>query len=309
MPAAKPMLLIAELTHRCPLGCPYCSNPLALTPREAELDLATWARVFAEAAALGADEVELSGGEPGARRDLPELAATAHEAGLRTRLVTSGANISTRMIRDLWEAGLGAVQISFQDSGAVSSDRIAGHRGAFARKCALAAEVKRLGLPLTIEFVVHRANIDRIAAMVDLALDLKADRVVIAFVEYVGWALKNLAALMPAGETVARVNSELDALRQRHGGHIAIDVKSHDNERAPDVVLPALTISPSGNVLPRLAAGLAPSDSVWNVRENSLAEIWAKIPVEIDRCALGHAARAELPAADAPNLNYSHRRM
>jgi len=37
----KPLGLLAELTHRCPLGCPYCSNPLALDPREDELDTAT----------------------------------------------------------------------------------------------------------------------------------------------------------------------------------------------------------------------------------------------------------------------------
>src|SRR5262245_32737020 len=169
-----PLGLLAELTHRCPLGCPYCSNPLALDKRDDELDTATWARVFGEAAALGVLQVHLSGGEPGARRDLPEIAASAREAGLYTNLITSGVGISTRTIRDLWEAGLDHVQISIQDSDAVSSDRIAGYRGAFARKCALAAEVKRLGLPLTINAVVHRANIARIGEMIDLAISLQA---------------------------------------------------------------------------------------------------------------------------------------
>jgi len=37
----RPLGLLAELTHRCPLGCPYCSNPLALDPRADELDTAT----------------------------------------------------------------------------------------------------------------------------------------------------------------------------------------------------------------------------------------------------------------------------
>ena len=118
--------------------------------------------------------VHLSGGEPGARRDLVDIAANAREAGLYTNLITSGVGITTRTMRDLWEAGLDHVQVSIQDADAVSADRIAGYRGAFQRKHALAAEAVRLGLPLTVNLVVHRANIERIADMVDLALKLKA---------------------------------------------------------------------------------------------------------------------------------------
>jgi pyrroloquinoline quinone biosynthesis protein E len=114
-----PIGLLAELTHRCPLGCPYCSNPLALERREAELDTATWMRVFKEAAQLGVMQVHLSGGEPGARRDLVEIAASAREAGLYTNLITSGIGITPRTMRDLWETGLDHVQVSIQDSDAV----------------------------------------------------------------------------------------------------------------------------------------------------------------------------------------------
>ena len=171
----KPLGLLAELTHRCPLGCPYCSNPLALEKRDDELDTATWARVFGEAAELGVLQVHLSGGEPGARRDLVEIAASAREAGLYTNLITSGVGITTRTMRDLWEAGLDHVQVSIQDSDAVSADHIAGYKGAFQRKHALAAEAVRLGLPLTINLVVHRANIERIGAMVDLALGAEGE--------------------------------------------------------------------------------------------------------------------------------------
>jgi PqqA peptide cyclase len=73
----KPLGLLAELTHRCPLGCPYCSNPLAFDARKDELDTATWVRVFSEAAGLGVLQVHLSGGEPGARRDLVDITAGA----------------------------------------------------------------------------------------------------------------------------------------------------------------------------------------------------------------------------------------
>ena len=192
-PLTKPLGLLAELTHRCPLGCPYCSNPLALDPRDDELDAATWSRVFTEAAALGVLHVHLSGGEPGARRDLVDIAAQR----ARGRALHQSDHVGRRHhhahLRDLWEAGLDHVQVSIQDADAVSADHIAGYRGAFQRKHALAAEAVRLGLPLTVNLVVHRANIGRISDMVDLALELKATRIEIAHVQYYGWALKNRA--------------------------------------------------------------------------------------------------------------------
>src|SRR5215510_299403 len=144
----KPLGLLAELTHRCPLGCPFCSNPLALDAREDELDTATWVRVFDEAAGLGVLQVHLSGGEPGARRDLVDITAGAHAAGLYTNLITSAVGITGKTLGALAEAGLDHVQISIQDSDAASADHIAGYDGAFARKRALAAEVVRHKLPL-----------------------------------------------------------------------------------------------------------------------------------------------------------------
>jgi pyrroloquinoline quinone biosynthesis protein E len=166
--------LLAELTHRCPLGCPYCSNPIALESRGDEIDTATWARVFAEAADLGVLQVHLSGGEPAARRDIVEITAAAHRANLYTNLITSAVGLTEKTLAALAEAGLDHVQISIQDSDAASADRIAGYEGAYARKKALAGEVVRLGILLTVNAVIHRANIDRIASMVDQAVALGA---------------------------------------------------------------------------------------------------------------------------------------
>src|SRR5436190_18566246 len=176
-PMHTPLGFGAELTHRCPLGCPYCSNPLALDPRADALDTATWLRVFHEAAQLGVLQVHLSGGEPGARRDLVDITAGAHAAGLYTNLITSAVGITDKTLGALVEGGLDHVQISIQDSDAQSADHIAGYDGAFARKRALAAEVVRHQLLLTVNAVVHRANIGRIGDMVDLALALGAGRV------------------------------------------------------------------------------------------------------------------------------------
>src|SRR5438477_2046813 len=219
----SPLGLLAELTHRCPLGCPYCSNPLALDPRADELDTTTWLRVFHETAGLGALQVHLSGGEPGARRDLVDITAGAHAAGLYTNLITSAVGITDKILDALVEAGLDHVQISIQDSIAQSADHIAGYAGAFARKRALAIEVVRHKLPLTVNAVMHRANIDRIADMVDLALALGASRIEIAHVQYYGWALKNQAALMPTREQVERATSVVEELRTRQHGRIVIE--------------------------------------------------------------------------------------
>ena len=283
-PCTSPLGLLAELTHRCPLGCPYCSNPLALEPRAVELDTATWARVFREAAALGVLQVHLSGGEPGARRDLVEIAGTAHAAGLYTNLITSAVGITEKTLGALAAGGLDHVQISIQDSERNSADHIAGYEGAFARKRALAAEVVRLGLPLTVNAVMHRANIDHIAEMVDLALELGAGRVEIAHVQYYGWALKNRALLMPTREQVERAAALVEDLRERHHGRIVIDAVVPDYyARYPKPCVGgwgrrSLNVTPAGKVLPCHAAESIPGLEFWNVREHSLADIWANSP-------------------------------
>ena len=280
----RPLGLLAELTHRCPLGCPYCSNPLALEPRADELDTATWARVFREAAALGVLQVHLSGGEPGARRDLIEITAAARDAGLYSNLITSAVGITAATLAKLAEAGLDHVQISIQDSEPSSADHIAGYEGASARKRALAAEVVRLGLPLTINMVVHRANIDRIADMVALALAVGASRVEIAHVQYYGWALKNRAALMPTREQVERAVATVDHLRQEYQGRIVIDAVVPDYfARYPKPCVGgwgrrSLNVSPSGLVLPCHAAQSIPGLEFWSVRDHGLAEIWSDSP-------------------------------
>jgi pyrroloquinoline quinone biosynthesis protein E len=280
----KPLGLLAEVTHRCPLGCPYCSNPLELDRRSDELDTATWARVFREAAALGVLQVHVSGGEPCARRDVAELVAAAHHAPLYTNLITSGVGVTNETLAALAEAGLDHVQISIQDSQAASADHIAGYKGAYARKNALAAEVVRLGLPLTINMVVHRANIDRIEEMVEQALQVGASRIEIAHVQYYGWALKNRATLMPTREQVQRAVETVETLRKRHHGQIVIDAVVPDYyARFPKPCVGgwgrrSLNVTPSGRVLPCHAAEVVPGLEFWSVREHSLENIWQSSP-------------------------------
>src|SRR6516162_7174942 len=283
-PLLRPLGLLAELTHRCPLGCPYCSNPNRSESRGDEIDTATWARVFAEAADLGVLQVHLSGGEPAARRDIVEITAAAHRANLYTNLITSAVGLTERTLAALAEAGLDHVQISIQDSDAASADRIAGYEGAYARKKALAGEVVRLGIPLTVNAVIHRANIDRVASMVDQAVALGASRVELAHVQYYGWALVNRAKLMPTRQQVARAVGCVGGLRERYQGTIVIDAVLPDYfARYPKPCLGgwgrrSLNVSPSGKVLPCHAAETIPGLEFWSVREHSLADIWQASP-------------------------------
>lgn len=279
-----PLGLLAELTHRCPLACPYCSNPLVLEDRANELDTATWARVFREAAAMGVLQVHLSGGEPASRRDLEAIVAAAHDAGLYTNLITSGIGIdATRLVR-LQQSGLDHVQLSLQDVGEKSADRIAGYAGAHGRKLGFARSVLQQELALTINVVVHRANIGRVAALVETAASLGAGRVEIAHAQYYGWALRNRQALMPTPRQVADAMQEMESIRARYAGRLVIDMVVPDYyARRPKACMGgwarrSLNVTPSGRVLPCHAAETIPGLLFWSVRDRPLAEIWRNSP-------------------------------
>ena len=281
---APPVGLLAELTHRCPLGCPYCSNPLALDSRDGELDTATWQRVFTEAAKAGVLQVHLSGGEPVARRDLVELVAHCASVGLYTNLITSGIGLAGALVDKLAHAGLDHVQLSIQDSQAESADKIAGYAGAFKKKQEVAALVTAAGFPLTVNAVIHRANAGRAGAMVELAIALGARRVEIAHAQYYGWAVPNRAALMPTQAQAQAAVAAVEALKLRHKGEIVIDHVIPDyHARYPKACMGGwgkrtINITPQGRALPCHAAESIPGLEFWNVAEHSLADIWLHSP-------------------------------
>jgi len=220
---APPLALLAELTHRCPLRCPYCSNPLELERAGAELDQASWQRVLSEAAALGVLQVHFSGGEPLVRRDLAALVRHAGTVGLYSNLITSGVLLDRPRLAELVEAGLEHVQLSFQDAQAASADRIAGLPAAHAKKLAVAALVREAGLPLTVNAVMHRQNLERLPEMIELALALGAGRLEVAHVQYYGWALANRRALLPTEAQLERATAIVAEARLRLKGILTID--------------------------------------------------------------------------------------
>ncbi|HEY3779250.1 MAG TPA: pyrroloquinoline quinone biosynthesis protein PqqE [Rhizomicrobium sp.] len=273
------MAILAELTHRCPLQCPYCSNPRDLERASGELRTEDWLRVLAEAAELGCMQVHFSGGEPTARRDLEDLVRGATGCGLYTNLITSGVLLDAQRIARLASAGLEHVQLSFQDSEAGGADRIAGFAG-HAKKLEVAACVREAGLPLTVNFVVHRQNLARLESMIELAVLLGAQRTEIAHVQYYGWALENRGALMPSREQLDTATATVERARARLAGIMMIDYVVPDYyARRPKACMGGwgrrfLNVTPSGKVLPCHAAESIAGLVFENVREKSLAEIW-----------------------------------
>ena len=277
---APPLALLAELTHRCPLTCFYCSNPLELERRNAELGTDEWRRVLSEAADLGVLQIHFSGGEPMARRDLPEL--VRHAAGLQlyTNVITSGVLLTDKAMAALREAKVDHIQLSFQDSRADHADHIAGYQGGHERKRAAAQRITAAGLPLTLNFVIHRLNADRVAEMIEMSESLGASRIEIAHAQYYGWALRNRAGLLPSRAQLDQATRVVEAAKVRLLGAITIDYVVPDYYASrPKACMGGwgrrfINISPSGKALPCHAAETLTDMTFPSVRRQSLAEIW-----------------------------------
>ena len=275
----NPLALIAEITHRCPLHCVYCSNPLQLAGTKAELSTEDWVRVFQQAQRLGILHLHLTGGEPLARADLNELVQSAHNAGLYTNLITSGIGLPEARLSDLVEAGLDHIQLSFQDSRDEPANWIAGTK-AHAHKVVLSEVIRRCPIAFTVNLVVHRQNLDHLEEMITFAEQLKPDRLEIAHAQYYGWALKNRDTLMPTREQLENCLRIVEGAQARLSGRMRIDCVVPDYyARYPKACMGGwgrrlLLIDPAGQALPCHAAGVIPGMSFANVREHSLEWIW-----------------------------------
>ena len=275
----RPYTLIAELSYRCPLRCSYCSNPLDWARHRDELDTATWLRVFREAEDLGVVQLNLTGGEPLVRDDLEELVAGARALDLYTNLITSGVPLEKERLKALREAGLDNVQVSVQDVNAEASDRIAGMKS-FAHKLEVARWVKALGMPLTLNIVLHRENLGRVAEMIALAEELSADRLELANAQYLGWALVNREALLPTREQLQSARAIAGAAKKRLKGRMEVLFVTPDYyAEYPKTCMDGwgrrfLLVSPDGLALPCHAAHTLPGLSFENVRDRPLAGIW-----------------------------------
>ncbi len=278
----RPLNLVAELTYRCPLRCAYCSNPLDYERSREALDAAAWCRVFAQAAALGVVHVGLTGGEPSARSDLPEIVAGAAAAQLFVHLVTAGTLLEREALAELQRRGLRSVQLSIQDSEAEAGDEIAGTR-AHARKLRFAADARALGLPLILNVVLHRGNLARVPELIQLATHLGAARLELANVQLHGWALENREALLPTREQLEAAAREVAEARRNHACPELLFVLPDYYADRPKPCMggwgrKVLVVAPDGRVLPCHAAASIPGLEFWNASERSLAECWRDAP-------------------------------
>jgi pyrroloquinoline quinone biosynthesis protein E len=281
--APRPYTLVAELTYRCPLACGYCSNPTELWREAPELDTEGWRRVIAEAAALGVLQVNFTGGEPLVRSDLEALVGEAHARELYVNLITSGIPADADRLARLAAAGLASVQLSIQDTDARGAAWIAG-RDDTAAKLGTAEAARALGLPLTLNVVLHRGNIDRVADFVALAERLGAERLELANTQYLGWALLNREALLPSRAEVARARDLALAARERLRGRMEIlFVRPDYYADRPRACMDGwarryLVVTPDGVALPCHQARSITTLSFENVRSRSLGAIWTDSP-------------------------------
>jgi len=275
----NPLALIAEVTHRCPLHCVYCSNPLELASTQSELSTAEWTSVFQQCGQLGMLHAHFTGGEPLARPDLVELIAAARAAGLYTNLITSGLGLNEQRLQALVDAGLDHIQISFQDSREAAANWIAGAK-AHAHKIELSRLIRKQKLAFTVNLVVHRQNLDHLEEMIEFIEQLHPERVEIAHAQYYGWALANRAALMPTRAQIEKAVAIVAEAEKRLAGRMRIDSVVPDYyAKYPKACMGGwgrrlVLINPAGKVLPCHAAEVLPGMSFENVREKTLQWIW-----------------------------------
>ncbi len=275
-----PMAMLAELTHRCPLQCPYCSNPLELEKADSELSTEQWIDVMQQAVEMGILQIHFSGGEPALRTDLEDLVKAATDLNLYTNLITSGVNINEERAAKLAELGLAHVQISIQDSEEEQSNKIGGHRNGHQLKLAAAKAIRKVGLPLTLNAPVHRMNIDHLESTIEMAVELDAARLEVAHVQYYGWAYHNRASLMPKRSQLEWATKVVEKAREDLQGILVIDYVVPDYyARKPKSCMGGwgrqfLNVTPSGKVLPCHAAESITDLEFDNVTQKSLLDIW-----------------------------------
>jgi len=278
--AGGPTGLLAELTHRCPLQCPYCSNPLEMERANVEMTAAQWGALFRRAAEIGVFQLHLSGGEPTLRKDLEEILADAVEAGLYTNLITSGVTLTRERLATLARIGLDHLQLSIQDVEPKNADRISQYEGGFEKKREVARWTAELGMGLTINAPMHRQNIAHLPQIIDFAVETGAQRIEVAHIQYYAWALKNRAALIPTREIFLATVGIVDAARERLKGDLNFDFVIHDHYASRPKACTGgwgrsiVAVTPSGKALPCHAAQTIPGLVFDDVRERDLAEIW-----------------------------------
>lgn len=287
MMAERPEHLLAELTYRCPLKCPYCYNP---TERGgAELTSGEWKNVISQAAELGAFHISFTGGEPTVRRrDLLELVRHASDVGLYVNLITAGTGLDREYLVQLKEAGLGAAQLSIQSPDEEICDTIAGAT-CFRRKLEVGRAITELDIPLTINTVLHRYTVDQVGDIIALAETLGARVLELACLKLVGWGHRNRQWLLYPRWKLERAAEVVAREQARLRGKLWILLVRPDcymNALGPCASgwgQKYLVVTPDGYALPCYGAREIRALRFKNVREDALKEIWLSEPLSLYR--------------------------
>ena len=276
---SKPLWMLAELTYRCPLQCPYCSNPVEIARYNNELATEDWIRVMQQARKMGATQLGFSGGEPLVRKDLEELISEARGLGYYTNLITSGVGMDEARVKAFKEAGLDHIQISFQASNEELNNYLGGTKS-FKHKQEMARVVKEFEYPMVLNIVLHRKNVDQIRDILDMTVELNADYVELASTQYYGWSRVNIDQLLPTREQLARAEIVAKEYQEKMKGKMKIIYVIPDYfENRPKACMNGwgsifLTIAPDGSALPCHAAAQLPGLEFPNVRDHSIEHIW-----------------------------------
>lgn len=274
-----PLWLLCELTYKCPLQCPYCSNPTDIAAYKDELSTDDWIRVMREARAMGSAQIGFSGGEPLVRKDLETLIAEARKLGFYSNLITSGVGMDEDRIKAFKEAGLDHIQISFQASNEELNNFLGGTK-TFEHKIEMARLVKKYEYPMVLNIVIHRQNIDQITDILDMVVSLKADYVELASTQYYGWSLHNIDQLLPTRDQLKRAEKIAHEYQDKHKDQMKIIYVVPDYfEDRPKKCMNGwgnifLTIAPDGVALPCHSARQLPGLDLPNVRDLSIQDIW-----------------------------------
>jgi len=280
---SKPLWLLAELTYRCPLQCPYCSNPIEIAKYKDELSTEDWIRVMREGRKMGATQLGFSGGEPLVRQDLEELIAEARQLGYYTNLITSGVGMDENRIKAFKKVGLDHIQVSFQASNEELNNYLGGSK-TFQHKLEMARLVKQYEYPMVLNIVLHRKNVDQIRDILDMTVDLKADYVELASTQYYGWSRINVDQLLPTRDQLEHAETVTKEYQEKMKGKMKIIYVIPDYfENRPKPCMNGwgaifLTIAPDGSALPCHAAAQLPGLEPPNVREHSVEWIWDESP-------------------------------
>ncbi len=279
----KPLWLVLELTYRCPLRCPWCSNPLNFADITSELSTDEWKQVMRQARSLGSIQLGLSGGEPMVRDDIEDLVAYSGELGFYTNLITSGMGLTKERLIELKKGGLKQVQLSVQHSNRQKNDALVG-APSFDKKMAIAEEIKAQGFPFVLNIPVSRHNIEDVDNMLDIAEELGVEYIEFANLQYYNWALLNRAELMPTKEQLDYAEARIIERRKRLGNKMTIYFVVPDYfDGRPKACMNGwgaihLTITPDGVALPCQEARIIKGLEFCSVRDHDLAWIWHESP-------------------------------